>query len=129
MLNLFAATRHFSYAKSATPYLQWMLELPQKNPWLYKQFSENGFHSARCSGQYWTYLSIDLIIEQVMMRSIKSRGGLTRCRGFTEPVRLMWMYSMHNCTQVHDAITSLTVLATGLVIIQSYTEFGRVLLI
>ena len=129
MLNLFAATGHFNYAKSARFYLQWMLGLPQKHLWLYKQFSEHGFHSVCRSDRYWACLSTDLIIEQVMMTSIKSRGVLTRCRGFTEAVRLMWMYSMHRCAQVHGAMMSLTDLATGLVIIQSYTEFGRVLFI
>ena len=78
MLNLLAATGHFNYGKSATFYLQWMLELPQKHPWLYKQFSKHGLHSVRRSDRYWAGLSTDLIIEQVMMRFIKNRGGLTR---------------------------------------------------
>ena len=38
------------------------------------------------------------IVEQVMMRSIKSRGG----RGMTETVCLQWIYSMHKCAGVHD---------------------------
>ena len=85
--------------------------MPQKHPCLYKQFSEHGFHSVRRSDRYWTGLLTDLIIEQVMMRSVKSRDGMTRGRGFTEAVRLMWVYSMHSCAQVHDAMTSLTGLA------------------
>ena len=47
MLNLFAATGYFNYAKNARMYLKWMLELPQKHPCLYNQFSEHGFHSVR----------------------------------------------------------------------------------
>ncbi len=39
MLNLFAATGHFNYAKSARMYLQLMLELPAGHPWLYEQFT------------------------------------------------------------------------------------------
>ena len=35
MLNVFAATGHFNYAKSARFYLQMMLELPSSHPWLY----------------------------------------------------------------------------------------------
>ena len=38
--------------------------------------------------RYWAGLWTDLIIEQVMMQSIKSRGGLTRGRRITETVRL-----------------------------------------
>ena len=111
MLNLFAATGHFSYVKGARLYLQWMLEQPLKHPWLYKKFSEHGFHSICRSDRYWAGLSTDLIIGQVMMRSIKTRGGLTRGRGFTHAVRVMWVYAMHSCAQVHDVMTSLTGLA------------------
>ena len=42
------------------------------------------------------------------MRSIKSRGGLTRGRGITEYVRLKWIYSMHKCAGIHDAMTIIT---------------------
>ena len=44
----------------------------------------------------------------MMMRSIKSRGGLTWGRGITETVRLQWIYSMHRCAAVHDALTTAT---------------------
>ena len=43
-----------------------------------------------------------------MMRSIKSRAGLTRGRGITETVRLLWVYSMHTCAEVHEAMTDVT---------------------
>ena len=45
MLNLFAATGHISYAKSARLYLQEMRKLPETHPWLYAQFI-NGHHTA-----------------------------------------------------------------------------------
>ena len=97
MLNLFAATGHIYYAKSARLYLQLMLELPNEYPWLYQCFIDQGFHTVRRSSRYWAGLWTDLVIEQVMMRSIKSRGGLTRGRGITESVGLQWIYSMHKC--------------------------------
>ena len=50
-------------------------------------FKENGYHSVRRSDRYWAGLWLDLIIEQAMMRSIKSRGGLTRGRSFTKSTR------------------------------------------
>ena len=43
-----------------------------------------------------------------MMRSIKRRGGLTRGRGITETVRLQWIYTMHKCAGIHEAMTSMT---------------------
>ena len=39
-----------------------------------------------------------------MMGTIKSRGGLTRGRGMTEPLRFLWVYSMHKCAGIHEAI-------------------------
>ena len=105
MLNLFAATGHLNYAKCARLYVQMMTELPNSHPWLYSQFSDHGFHSVRRSDRYWAGLLTDLAIEQVLMRSLKSRGGLTHGRGFPENVRLSWIYTMHQCASVHPAMT------------------------
>ena len=41
------------------------------------------------------------------MRSIKSRGGITRSRGISESVRLFWLESMHPRASVHDSMSSL----------------------
>ena len=67
MLNLFDATGHINYAKSARLYLQLMLELPKDFPWLHEMFSNQGFHAVRRSSRYWAGLWADLGIEQVMM--------------------------------------------------------------
>ena len=75
---------------------------------MYNCFVEQGFHSVRRSSRYWAGLWTDLVIEQVMMQSIKSRGGLTRGRGMTETVHLQWIYSMHKCAGVRDAMTAIT---------------------
>lgn len=108
MMNLFAATGHINYAKSSRLYLQMMLMLPNEHPWLHQCFMEQGFHTVRRSSRFWAGLWTDLTIEQALMRSIKSRGGLTRERGVTETVQLQWVYSMHECAAVHNAMTSLT---------------------
>ena len=75
MLNLFAATAHINYSRSFRLYLQLMWELPTDHPWLYHCFTEQGFHTVRRSSRYWAGLWTDLIIKQVMMRSIKSRAN------------------------------------------------------
>ena len=108
MINLFAATGHINYAKSSRLYLQLMYQLPTDHPWLYYCFIEQGFHAVRRSNRYWAGLWTDLIIEQVMMRSIKSHGGFTRGRGMTESVRLQWIYTIHKCAGVHNAMTTVT---------------------
>ena len=56
-------------------------------PWVYRNFAINEYHKVRCSDRYWSGLWTDLIIEQVMMRSLKTSGGITRGRGITESVR------------------------------------------
>ena len=46
------------------------------------------------------------------MKSLKSRDGLTRGRGMTDSViRNLWIYSMHRCAAVHNAMTSVTALS------------------
>ena len=108
MLNLFAAAGHFHYAKSARLYLQQMLELPVKYPNIHQAFKEKGYHTVRRSDRYWAGLWSDLIIEQVMMRSIKSRGGLTRGRGFNESTRHQWVHTIHQCAVIHEAMSEIT---------------------
>ena len=52
-LNLFAATGHINYAKSACMHLQQMLKLPEKHREVHTMFKENGYNSVRCSDRYW----------------------------------------------------------------------------
>jgi len=67
MVNLFAGTGHINYAKCARLYLQQMLELEAKFPWVYGKFAIEGYHTVRRSDRYWGGLWTDLTIEQVMM--------------------------------------------------------------
>lgn len=101
MINLFAATGHNNYAKSSRLYLQLMYELPSSHPWLYQQFL-NGHHAVRRSERFWAGLSTDLAIEQILMRTIKTRGGLTQGRSFTESVRILRVYTIHKCASIHN---------------------------
>ena len=68
----------------------------------------NGFHSIRRFNRYWAGLSLDLVIEQTMMRSIKSRGGLTRGRGMHESVRETWLSTLTDCASVRSALSEVT---------------------
>ena len=107
MLNLFAATGHINYAKCARLYLQNMTALHLSHPDLHAKFETEGFHTVRRSDRYWAGLWTDLVIEQVKMRSLKSRGGMTRGGGVNESVR-MWINSMHRCAGIHNAMSNLT---------------------
>ena len=42
------------------------------------------------------------------MKSLKSRGGLTRGRGMTESQRLVWLQAMPACAEVNMAMQELT---------------------
>ena len=123
MLNLFAAAGQYSYAKCDRMYLQQMLELPSNYPSLYKSFKENGYHTIRRSNRYWAGLWSDLVIEQVMMKSIKCRGGLTRGRGMTESVRRQWVFTNHACAAIHYAMTKITNLP--LLSSEQHVEMGK----
>ena len=112
MINLFAATGHGNYAKSTQIYVQEMLSLSQTNPWLHQKFQE-GQHAVRRSERYWAGLWTDMVIEQTLMRSIKSTGGLTRGRGFQENVRHLWVNSISYTAAVHEAMTSLSGVQVG----------------
>ena len=48
------------------------------------------------------------MIEQVLMRSLKTNGGLTRGRGMTEQQRVIWLLSMPACAEVNRAMQELT---------------------
>ena len=76
MLKLFASSGHFNHAKSARLYVQQMKYLFESHPWLHQQFI-SGNHAVRRSAYHWSGLWSDLTIEQTMMRSIKTQGGLT----------------------------------------------------
>lgn len=65
----------------------------------------------------------DLVIEQVMKRSIKGRGGLTRGRGFSESTRLQCVLRPHECAAIHEATTSITSLP--LISSEEHIEMGK----
>ena len=78
MLNLFAATGHIHYAKSARLYQQKMIILEFDFPWVHNKFVSEGYQTVIRSSRFWAGLWTDGTIEEVMMSSIKRRGGLTR---------------------------------------------------
>ena len=65
---------------------------------------QHGLHVVRRSDRFWAGLSTDLYIEQVLMKSLKSTGGLTRGRGMDEIQRLTWLFSSPKCAEVNNAM-------------------------
>ena len=106
MLNLFAATGHNNYARSARLYVQTMLQLEETHPTVHEMFDRHGLHSVRRTDKYWCGVSSDQTIEQTMMLSVKGRGGLTRGRAMTETVRSLWINTAHHMADIDMAMSS-----------------------
>ena len=84
-----------------------MANLPNDHPVVHQHFVE-GLHVARRSDRAWAGLSTDLMTEQVLMRSMKTSGGLTRGRGMTEQQGLTWLLAMPACAEVNRAMQELS---------------------
>ena len=106
MLPYFAATGHNNYTKSVYVYLQQIESLKEDFPEIYEQFV-NGGHCIPRSDRYWAGLHTDLVIEQCLMKSLKSRGGLTRGRGVSENQRNIWLLSAPVIAQINDSLLDL----------------------
>ncbi|KAG1690265.1 hypothetical protein GQR58_007612 [Nymphon striatum] len=65
-------------------------------------------HAVRRSARNWSGLWSDLVIEQALMRSSKSRGGLTSGRGMSETVRHRWILSQNYVDSIHQAMTQMS---------------------
>ena len=107
MLPFLAAAGHNHYTKSAWLYLQQMLDLMDTHPDVFDNFS-TGRHAIRRTDRFFGGLSYDLIIEQVLMRSLKSNGGLTRGTGMGEHERLVWLLGLPACAEVNAAMQNTT---------------------
>ena len=96
-LPVFAAAGHFNYIKSSYLYFQTCLDLPTKNTFVYEHFKSGGF-IVRRSARSWAGLACDLTIEQVLIRSLKTTGGLTRGTGMPDVQRSIWLMSKPLCS-------------------------------
>ena len=102
----FAAAGHSLYAKSVHLHLQNMITLDKRNQIVYSKCMERLF-VVRRNNRYWGGLAPDLVIEQALMRSLKSTGGLTRGRGMPECQRSIWTLSMPICAQINESMQDL----------------------
>ena len=84
-----------------------MANLPNDHPVLHQHFV-GWIHVARRSDRAWAGLSTDLMVERVLMRSMKTSGGLTRGRGMTVQQRLTWLLAMPACAEVNRAMQEMS---------------------
>ncbi len=107
MLSYFAASGHSLYCKLAYLYLQTVSKLEETHPNVYQMFT-NGYHVVRRSERFWAGLSTDLVIEQVLRRSSKTTGGMTRGRGMTDLQRSVWLLSTPACAEINRSMQEVT---------------------
>ena len=84
-----------------------MLQLTENNPDVFRAFV-NGNHVIRRSDRYWAGISSDLTNEQVLMRSLKTNGGLTRGKGFAESQRAIWILPMPVMAEINSSMQEFT---------------------
>ena len=111
-LPFLAATGHNNYTKSSYLYLQEMSDLANTHPDVYFDFC-NGLHVIHRSSHPFSGLSSDLVIEQCLMRNLKTSGGLTHGSGMTEAQRNQWTLALPACAAVHNTMQELSGLQTN----------------
>ena len=103
MLPYLAASGHNLYTKSVYLYLQDMMKLQVQRRQVYTNFLQ-GYHVMHQSNIFWAGLSLDQAIEQILMKSVKTTGGLTRGRGMSEVQRLVWLMSRPTCLEINNTM-------------------------
>ena len=95
LLKYLTAAGHNNYTKSGNIYLQQMQELEMTHPDVHHHFS-NGLFVVRRSERLWAGIPSDQVIEQCLMRNLKTSGGLTYGSGMSEEQKTL---SMPFCAQ------------------------------
>ena len=73
-------------------HLNEMSQLEARHPALFKRFQQ-AYHVIRRTNKFWAGLGSDLVIEQCLMKSLKTSGELTRGSGINEEQRAHWTLS------------------------------------
>ncbi|KAK4885458.1 hypothetical protein RN001_001729 [Aquatica leii] len=95
---------HLNSVKEMLPYFHASGHLPYAN--VYQRFTE-GFFTVRRSDKLSCGTSTDMIIEQSMMKIMKTDGGISRGRSTKESVISKWVYGMHAMNTVCDGLEDL----------------------
>ena len=74
------------------------------NPAEYTKLTRNSLFTIRRSDKLWAGTWSDVTVEQALMRTMKTRDGLTRGRGFSEKYLSRCIGSVPSCIEVSQAI-------------------------
>ena len=101
-----AATGHHQYAKAITLYLNEMMQIKANKPEVWNELVKCSV--VRRSYNKWSGIHLDLAIEQVLMKALKSIGGLSHGRGWDESQQLIFLLSRPACAEYNYALQQLT---------------------
>lgn len=105
MVPIFHASGHFNYAKAVPIYIQQMNLLKDKmTKDEFHRFTELGHFTVRRSDKFRSGTWSDMIIEQTVMKGMKSQGGLTHGRGVEESVTNEWVLSMPALFEIDQTV-------------------------
>lgn len=74
------------------------------DPVEYENFTKGGKFTVRRTDKFWSAVWSDMLIEQSLMKSMKTSGGLTRGRGFSESTLATWIMGMVSLHNVCDSV-------------------------
>ena len=109
MLPYLAAAGHDKYAIAIRKYLQ---DIKNLCPCLEKKYKEGSFTICRNEKLFWSGAFTDQVIEQTLMRSGKSQGGLINIT-HNDAARTKWLLSSHIVANYTEALRDLTGVTTG----------------
>ena len=101
-----AAAGHDQYAKGISLFLVEMMRMKKEELENWTKLAKT--HVIRRSYSHWSGIATDLIIEQVLMCSLKSIGGLSHGRGWSEAQQLSWLLSRPTCAKYNHSFQKLT---------------------
>lgn len=107
MVRFLHASGHLLYAKSCHLYLQDMFKLQSSmTKEELEKFVHEGYFTIRRTDSFWAGVWSDMTVEQTLMQSMKSSGGLTRGRGITDSVLSKWILgttaTLNVCTSLEE---------------------------
>ena len=79
----------------------------------YRLFSNKGYFTIHQADEFWAGSFTDQMIEQFLMRILKTSGGMTHGHGITDSTLAKWVHALPRCVPVCDALERLCSVRTA----------------
>ena len=105
MIPVFHSGGHLAYAKCARLYHTQMKKLPTiMEEDQYTNYTKSGYWTIRRSDRFWSGNFTDQTIKQVLMRMLKTRGGLKHGRGITSSTQAKMVHVLPKTIPVCEVV-------------------------